>query len=148
MSSNEDEQLQEVEALEAIYPDEFTVLTQEPLEWNIKIVPHPDGSEENHGEQGEERGRACWLACWLATTASFICSLGSELARCSDVPSVDLCTPLMSSCTVLVLNSQRPPLLSTGRNISGHYAGGAKVGHGQWLGAKAGTTISFRMLHY
>ena len=46
----EQEQLQEVEALEAIYPDEFELIAKGPVEWSVRVAPHQDGSEENHGK--------------------------------------------------------------------------------------------------
>ncbi|CAN0301559.1 unnamed protein product, partial [Discosporangium mesarthrocarpum] len=33
----------EVEALEAIYMESFTKTSDIPLEWRLKLEPHPDG---------------------------------------------------------------------------------------------------------
>mmetsp|Transcript_1617 Transcript_1617/g.2422 ORF Transcript_1617/g.2422 Transcript_1617/m.2422 type:complete len:250 (-) Transcript_1617:17-766(-) len=45
-----EEQCMEVEALEAIYPDEFNKTSSDPLQWKIKIVPFANGKDENHVE--------------------------------------------------------------------------------------------------
>ena len=42
------EQQDEIEALQAIYPDEFQQLTESPLSYKIHLKPNP-GNENNHG---------------------------------------------------------------------------------------------------
>ena len=44
------EQLEEIEALESIFPDCFTkISTKTPVQFTIKIYPNSEGSGDNHG---------------------------------------------------------------------------------------------------
>lgn len=46
----------EVEALEAIYADAFTVMSEKPLEWRVHLQPTEGGmGEVNHGK-GDWKG--------------------------------------------------------------------------------------------
>lgn len=45
----------EVEALEAIYAEAFTVIVEKPLEWKVHLQPTEGGAGEvNHGEFEEK----------------------------------------------------------------------------------------------
>lgn len=48
MSEFVEQQDDEVEALKAIYPEEFESLTSKPTTFKIHLVPNPGGSGENH----------------------------------------------------------------------------------------------------
>jgi RWD domain len=46
-----EEQEQEIEALEAIFPDEFKKTCDNPLQWQVHLIPHPNEEGDNHGTQ-------------------------------------------------------------------------------------------------
>lgn len=51
-ANHEEEQSMEVEALEAIYAEAFSVTNGSPLEWKVHLEPTEGGSgEASHGEQ-------------------------------------------------------------------------------------------------
>ncbi|POM80248.1 Hypothetical protein PHPALM_1943, partial [Phytophthora palmivora] len=43
MTDYKEEQAMEVEALEAIYMDDFSKLTEDPLTYQVHVVPNQDG---------------------------------------------------------------------------------------------------------
>lgn len=47
MSEHAEVQAEEIEALQAIYPDELELISQSPYQFKIKLVPHP-GQSDNH----------------------------------------------------------------------------------------------------
>ena len=50
MSTDED-QLEEIEALESIFPDCFTLIDNTaPYRYTIKILPNVEGCGDNHGK--------------------------------------------------------------------------------------------------
>ena len=51
MSESEAEQLEEIEALEAIFPDCFTLINSSPpFQYKVNILPNVEGCGENHGK--------------------------------------------------------------------------------------------------
>lgn len=44
-----EEQSEELEVLNSIYPTEITILSESPHKFEIVIVPNP-GGEDNHGQ--------------------------------------------------------------------------------------------------
>lgn len=49
--NHEEEQAMELEALEAIYAEAFSVTSEKPLEWKVHLEPTEGGvGEVNHGE--------------------------------------------------------------------------------------------------